>query len=283
MRCWSCGGKIEQFAAALGVEVAEFFPDYRGRGHARVWRKPVSSIIKTYPYVGLDGELLYEVCRMEPKTFRQRRPMPGGADSWAWSLDAGNYRRDRGGWIRLHDDVQAADGDLQLPDVERVLYRLPELDDVFASNIRRREYLDECHCPQTRVFISEGEKDVDALWALGLPATTNAGGAGKWLCSYSAALTGQRVVILPDNDIAGINHAISVMGSLLLYGCESVTICRLPVDKKGDVSDFLASLPAEWTAAQRRFHLITEFVDRSPTWGRIDRKETNGEGASAAA
>ena len=30
------------------------------------------------------------------------------------------------------------------------------------------------------IFVVEGEKDVDNLRALGIPATCNAGGAGKW-------------------------------------------------------------------------------------------------------
>lgn len=230
----------------------------------------MSCIVARYPYVGLDGELLYEVCRMEPKTFRQRRPMPGPGECWAWSLDAGVYRRTGPAeWRLLAKDIKPAPDDFEAVEVPRVLYRLPELDEVFTANRRRND--------PARIYVCEGEKDVDALWQLGLPATTNAGGAGKWLSCYSAMLTGQRVVILPDNDSAGITHAIAVLGSLLLYGCESVTICRLPVAEKGDVSDFLASLPADWTAAQRRHHLVSEWVDRSPTWGRIDRKEHHGE------
>ena len=46
--------------------------------------------------------------------------------------------------------------------VERVLYRLPE---VLAAG---------------EVWVVEGEKDADSLAALGIVATCNAGGAGKW-------------------------------------------------------------------------------------------------------
>jgi RecA-family ATPase len=53
-------------------------------------------VVATYPYVSVDGEVLYEVLRMEPKSFRQRRSVPGG---YAWNLD----------------------------NVSPVLYRLPEL------------------------------------------------------------------------------------------------------------------------------------------------------------
>lgn len=48
-----------------------------------------------------------------------------------------------------------------LEGVRRIPYRLPDVKG------------------HRTVFIPEGEKDVDRLWALGLPATTNAGGAGK--------------------------------------------------------------------------------------------------------
>ena len=59
---------------------------------------------------------------------------------------------------------------LSLLGVERVPYRLPELLNA---------------APDTTVFVCEGEKDCDALHALGLIATTNPGGAGKWLPSMS--------------------------------------------------------------------------------------------------
>ena len=40
------------------------------------------------------------------------------------------------------------------------------------------------------IYIVEGEKDVDRLRSLGLIATCNSGGAGKWLPQYTAALKG---------------------------------------------------------------------------------------------
>ena len=41
-------------------------------------------IVKAYDYRDADGELLYQVCRLEPKTFRQRRP--DGKGDWIWSI-----------------------------------------------------------------------------------------------------------------------------------------------------------------------------------------------------
>jgi hypothetical protein len=41
-------------------------------------------IIATYEYRDANGELLYQVCRLEPKSFRQRRP--DGNDGWVWDV-----------------------------------------------------------------------------------------------------------------------------------------------------------------------------------------------------
>jgi hypothetical protein len=87
--------------------------------------------------------------------------------------------------------------------VRRVLYRLPE---VIAA-------VDEGR----RVFIPEGEKDVDALVRAGEVGTCNPGGAGKWSKVPDAPeiLTGARVVIVRDNDAAGLAHAKDVARSLI--------------------------------------------------------------------
>ena len=58
--------------------------------------------------------------------------------------------------------VRRADGQWTLSGVRRVLYRLPDLQG------------------KSTAYIGEGEKDADRLRAIGLPATTAFGGAGKW-------------------------------------------------------------------------------------------------------
>lgn len=69
--------------------------------------------------------------------------------------------------------------------VRRVLYRLPAV-------------LEASRASGT-VYVVEGEKDVHALERLGLVATCNAAGAGKWREEYADALRGAgRVVIVPD-------------------------------------------------------------------------------------
>ena len=117
-----------------------------------------------------------------------------------------------------------------LPDldgVRRVLYRLPTV--ISAVEADRT------------VFITEGEKDADALERLGLVATTALGGAGRWETDYTEALRGADVVILPDNDQPGRDHARKVARAL--HGrAKRVRVVELPgLPEKGDVSDWIAA------------------------------------------
>lgn len=57
------------------------------------------------------------------------------------------------------------------------------------------------------IFIVEGEGCADILWDLGLAATCNIGGSGKWRSSDTSDLEGAKVVICPDRDEPGIKHA----------------------------------------------------------------------------
>lgn len=85
--------------------------------------------------------------------------------------------------------------------VRRVLYRLPEV----LAAVERGE----------TIYIVEGEKDADRLWAIGIPATCNPGGAGKWSPQYAECLRGTDVVVVADRDKAGQKHARTVAQSLM--------------------------------------------------------------------
>lgn len=110
--------------------------------------------------------------------------------------------------------------------VRRVLYRLPELHGC------------------TVAYIPEGERDVHSLVDIGLPATCNAGGAGKWRADYTQQLRDagvRKVVVLPDNDQPGRDHANDVARSCHSAGME-VKIIELPgLNAKGDVADWIAA------------------------------------------
>jgi putative DNA primase/helicase len=121
-----------------------------------------------------------------------------------------------GGWIWNLNGLPAA------------LYRLPELAEA------------------RRVYVPEGPKDCDTLAALGLTATTNHGGAGKWREEHTAALGAAavpEVVVLRDNDRAGEAHAVSVASALVAAGLrvKRLTLPGPLRDKHGeDVSDWVA-------------------------------------------
>ncbi|GMB01862.1 phage/plasmid primase, P4 family [Pelosinus sp. IPA-1] len=91
-----------------------------------------------------------------------------------------------------------------------------------------------------KVYIVEGEKDVHTLQQIGLTATCNSGGAGKWKQEHSVYIPeGAEVIILPDNDPPGQEHAEMVTSQLLSRGCR-VRVVNLPdLPPKGDVTDWL--------------------------------------------
>lgn len=104
--------------------------------------------------------------------------------------------------------------------VRRVPYNLP--------NVMRSEV----------VHITEGEKDADILECLGYTATTNVGGAAKWLDAYAEFFTGKRVVVWPDRDAAGEKHLEVVLKSLS-NTAKDIRVCRVPHGK--DVHDFISA------------------------------------------
>jgi hypothetical protein len=93
--------------------------------------------------------------------------------------------------------------------------------------------------PDATVHIVEGEKCADALAALGLVATTNAGGATNWQPELNERFAGRHVVVLPDNDARGEAHFERVRDQLLDL-VASMRVCRLSgLPDKGDVIDWL--------------------------------------------
>jgi putative DNA primase/helicase len=112
--------------------------------------------------------------------------------------------------------------------------------------------------PKQCVAIVEGEKDVDSLASIGVLATCNAGGAGKWKPEHSEFLRGRDVAILPDNDAPGRKHAQQVAKSL--HGLAiSIRIIELPnLPEKGDASD--------WIEAGGTKQELEKLIDLAPLW-----------------
>ena len=120
-----------------------------------------------YPYRDADSHLVYEVVRKaNPKNFLQRHSCPGKRGGLVWNLGGDPEK-------------------CTCPKIKPLLYRFPEL---IAAD------------PTAKVFIVEGEKDVDRLRSLGFVATCNSGGAGKWEPRYREHVNDRPVVIIADND-----------------------------------------------------------------------------------
>lgn len=198
---------IQALAKQAGIKTAPV-PSKRTRAR----------IVATYDYTDADGNLLFQVCRFDPKAFRQRRPDPEKPGAWVWNLNG----------------------------TERVLYRLPEVLDAKAKG--------------RAVLVVEGEKDADALRKLGVTATCNPGGAGKWLDSYTETLTGAKIFVFADKDEAGRKHAALVLRELT-GKAQSAKVVELPDRNGQQVKD-----PADWIAAGGTVEELREIVRTAPPW-----------------
>lgn len=141
--------------------------------------------------------------------------------------------------------------------VDRVLYRLPDVMRAVKNG--------------DPVWITEGEKDADYVWATGTCATTLPGGAGKWQDSYSEALEGADVTIWADRDEPGWRHAHAVRESLLGHNVASVRIVESAHGKDAadhlshglTLDDVLVTVPSEEAEAPALFLRADEFLAQS--------------------
>jgi putative DNA primase/helicase len=85
LTCHSKGCTFTEIMAALGFEAADGFPrSVTVQGLEVQARSEPVAITATYPYTDAEGQLVFEVVRLEPKGFRQRRP--DGAGGWTYNL-----------------------------------------------------------------------------------------------------------------------------------------------------------------------------------------------------
>lgn len=175
----------------------------RNNFSAQFGRSP-ASVEATYDYRSLGGKLEFQVVRWVGKRFHQRRPGPNG--SWVNGLGKS----------------------------KRLLYNLPEIG----------EANDEI------IFVVEGEKDVETLRSHGLVGTCSPGGAAKpsigkpyrskWQSAYNRWLTNKTVIVIPDNDEAGLAHANSIVAALEGVAKAVALLHFLDLPVKGDVTDWFA-------------------------------------------
>lgn len=173
--------------------------------------------ILLYCHAGCSPEAVCAALKIEMRElFTDRGPAPRIVAEYTYSdersqplfqvvrFEPKDFRQRRpdgkGGWIWNLDGTR------------RVLYRLPEL--LAAES----------------VLIVEGEKDAESARSLGIIATCNPGGAGKWCEEYSETLQGKRVAIIADADEPGRRHALAVAKSL--FGkAASLKAAELPGSK----------------------------------------------------
>lgn len=123
---------------------------------------------------------------------------------------------------RVPDETERSGWSYKVRGVRQVPYRLPALLEAIAED--------------RPVFIVEGEKDVDNLAKWNVPATCNAGGAGKWPDDLTAWFEGADVVIIPDND----PQAKREDGSLVFYAPDHAEFPNEPAHPGQDHAEMVA-------------------------------------------
>lgn len=253
------GCSTDAVLASMGLKMADLFrePVHRERRSPSAQQKIQSSTAQSsapemkgappekknalefvcaYDYCDEAGKLLFQACRyMDPESGKKtfRLRQP---DPEA-----------RGGWRYNRKGARL------------VLYKLTQVLDAIREG--------------KPVYIVEGEKDADNLAKLGLVATTNAMGAGKWQDSYGDSLEGAKdVYIIPDNDEVGREHAKTVARSAVKRAksvkiLDLTKVCpRLP--SKGDITDFYKLLGREGGD-----HALNRLIAETPPYDGDDRSD----------
>ena len=186
-------------------------PPQNGKDHI-VAVEPRRVCVATYDYHDEDGTLLFKVERHEYRN-------PDGSS--VLNKDGKrkkSFRQKRpdpnhpGKWINNIDGVRP------------VLYKLPDVNEAIGND--------------HPIAIVEGEAKVDLLRSWDVPATCNAMGAGKWKLDHSEFFRDANVVVMPDNDDTGRNHADLVSASLQGIA-KSIRVLELPgLPPKGDIVDW---------------------------------------------
>jgi hypothetical protein len=263
----------ESIARALGGDIsADGQIVAPGPGHSQRDRSLSIKIDPAAP----DGFVVESFASDDWKTCRDHVRQKLGLPEWQAKAKGGggivatyDYRDESGTLISQAVRLDPKDFRQRRPDgagdwtwkvrgVRAVPYRLPELLEAVAAGLP--------------VFVVEGEKDADALARLDLAATCNAGGAGKWRAAHSKCLKGADVIILPDNDAPGRDHAEAVAASLAGIAARVRTLTLPDLPDKGDVSD--------WLAAGGTAEALWQLAEQAPEWRGKTRNSSGNSGSS---
>jgi hypothetical protein len=205
--------------AAVTKLTGEPRPNGKGNGSARAHdakytseNVPKKLLIATFEYTDENSAVIYVVERFEFQNADGTFVLKDGKRKKTFRQRRPDPNHP-GAWIA------------NIEGITLVPYRLPEVIEAVAAG--------------HPVFVAEGEGKVDALRAIGLVATTNPMGAGKWLVEMSERLRGADVILLPDADEPGWKHMNDV-GASLVGVAARIRIVMLPdLPAKGDVKNWL--------------------------------------------
>lgn len=208
-------------------------------------------IVTAYDYTTRDGDLLYQVVRLQKKaadgswartkdgkgtwkTFMQRRPSGLADGSWIWGLSPGEFIRAGAGkdwstWTRdKADKWPGAETRLFESGVEHTIFRARDVDVAVAAG--------------ETILLVEGEKDALTAVALGFCGTTNSSGSKHWTAAHAAHFRDADVVICLDNDAAGARA--DVLAKSLKGIARRVRVLDFAAvvpgfEAKGDITDWV--------------------------------------------
>ncbi|GAI69308.1 unnamed protein product [marine sediment metagenome] len=190
-------------------------------------------IVNAYDYRDESQKLLYQAVRFSDKSFAYRRPNPENPPDPERRLDP-NDPDDKKHWLWGIGDK-----------TKRVLYHLPRW--LVASK-------------QDWQIIVEGEKDAETLERLGLAATTNPMGAGKWNPDYNRHCKSRLVMIICDRDEQGEHHGLQVATSLHGITTETrIAFIDPDLPEHSDVTDLVEK--HNWTAKD-----FSDLIDKTPAF-----------------
>jgi len=241
---WNCrgcrvGGDVIKLVEHLdGVDFAKAVASLTGEPtpvKSNGWdrsAKPRTVVAAEYPYEDETGTTVLVVERVEYRN-------PDGT-----YVVTENGKRKKKFRQKRPDPANAGSWIWNVHGTATVPYRLPELIEAIAN-----EYI---------IVVAEGERKVDHLRSLDVPATCCAGGAGKWKPEHSAFLRGADIVLIPDNDDRGYKH-IQEVGSALTGIAKRIRVVVLPgLQPKDDIVD--------WMAAGGTREALDRLIADAPEW-----------------
>lgn len=240
------------FTGAVATLTGEPFKP-KGNGHAKPSQTAKQIVVERFDYHDTQGAVVYQTERVEFRNPDGSYVLKDGKHEKKFALRRPDPDRP-GEWIS---------GRGCMASVTRFPYRLPELIEALANG--------------SLIVIVEGEAKADLLWKWGIPATCNSEGHGSvknWADHAKYFKAGDQILVLPDNDQPGRDHANTVAANLSERGA-TIRVLDLPgLGPRGDVIDW-----ARAGGTVEQLHALIEREARKwepPSNPGAEAKPTNG-------